>query len=207
MVVFESAASNLVASDGNGQNIFAHTVSTGTTEMVNVSPSGTPPNQTSYSPSVTKSGRYVAFESYASNLVAGDDIDEDISFETLTNGTTALVSVSTSGMQALGNSYAASISASGRYVSFVSAASNLVSGDTNGFSDVFRRDTVGHKTIRVSVGAGGAQSIGGVEGDDVISPMAASSSSSPMTTTSFRRRIPPTGTCSPEGLYLSGRCP
>ncbi len=78
------------------------------------------------------------------------------------------ISVSSSGAEANGSSGSATVSATGRYVAFVSAATNLVAGDTNGVADVFVRDrdtdadgvfdepdAVG--TFRINVGAGGAQ--------------------------------------------------
>ena len=70
---------------------------------------------------------------------------------------TVRVSVGSAGVQGNGASYGPSISADGRYVAFVSAASNLVAGDTNGYADVFVRDRKLHKTYLVSVGSAGVQ--------------------------------------------------
>jgi hypothetical protein len=64
-------------------------------------------------------------------------------------GTTTRASVSTVGAQATGASSAAATSSDGHVLAFVSSASNLVSGDTNGFADVFARDLVGLTTGRV----------------------------------------------------------
>ena len=77
-----------------------------------------------------------------------------------TAGTTRRVSVSNTGRQANQSSSEAAISGSGRYVVFTSGASNLVRGDTNRASDVFVRDLRRKTTIRVSVGAHGAQAKG-----------------------------------------------
>src|SRR2546423_15320968 len=75
-------------------------------------------------------------------------------------GKTKRVSVSSHGAQANGESFAASISADGRFVTFLSSASKLVGGDTNGARDVFVRDRNTGKTERVSVDSHGAQAKG-----------------------------------------------
>src|SRR5262245_46890037 len=75
---------------------------------------------------------------------------------------TSRVSLSTSGAQANGGVVNPEMSVAGRYVAFSSAASNLVSGDTNGFSDVFVRDRQLGTTERVSLSTSGAQANGSV---------------------------------------------
>ena len=158
-VAFDSAASNLVAGDTNGYtDVFVRDRKLHKTTLVSVSSAGIQANGDSYSPSISANGRYVAFYSYASNLVSGD-----------TNGYTDVfvcdrklhktyrVSVSTAGLQGNNSSDLPSISADGRYVVFASDASNLVSGDTNGYTDVFVRDRKLHKTYRVSVSTAGLQ--------------------------------------------------
>ncbi|MDI6844046.1 MAG: Ig-like domain-containing protein [Anaerosomatales bacterium] len=141
-VAFYSSASNLVAGDTNGkQDIFVRDLATGTTTRVSVSSSGEEGNGDSYDPCISADGRYAAFHSYASNLVAGDTNGTvDIFVRDLATGTTTRANVSSSRQEANGLSYHASISADGRYVAFYSAASNLVPGDTNWFYDVFVRD-------------------------------------------------------------------
>jgi Tol biopolymer transport system component len=112
---------------------------TGTTTRVSVDSSGIQGNGVSGgTPPISADGRYVAFASYASNLVNGDTNDQaDIFVRDTQTGTTSRLSVDSSGVQ--GNSYSSSpsISADGRCVAFTSFANNLVSGDTNGNSDVF----------------------------------------------------------------------
>jgi len=141
-VAFESYAFNLVSGDTNEvSDIFVHDRQTGATERVSVSTSGAQGNDDSWQSSISADGRFVAFQSYASNLVSGDTNDtEDIFIHDRQTGMTELVSVSSSGEQACGYSNWASISADGRFVAFYSPASNLVSGDTNGWEDVFVRD-------------------------------------------------------------------
>jgi len=109
-------------------------------------------------PSISVDGRYVAFTSNATNLVAQDTGGQEAVFvrDRTTNETT-LASVSSSGVPANDESLSPSISATGRYVAFYSAATNLVSGDTNGTSDVFVHDMVTGSTKRVSVTSSGGQ--------------------------------------------------
>jgi len=78
-------------------------------------------------------------------------------------GVNALVSVDSSGTQANQNSYSSSVSGDGRYVAFSSAATNLVSGDTNSASDIFVRDTVSNTTTRVDISSSGAQANAGAD--------------------------------------------
>jgi Tol biopolymer transport system component len=158
-VAFDSDATNLVAGDTNGTtDIFVRDLQAGTTERVSVSTGGVQGNDLSIFPAISADGRYVAFWSYASNLVAGDNnSDFDIFVHDRQTGSTEAVSVATGGTQPLGGVGQPSISANGRYVAFVSAATNLVAGDTNGFWDVFVRDRVSGTTERVSVASNGAQ--------------------------------------------------
>jgi len=155
-VVFESRASNLVAGDTNGcGDVFVHDRQTGVTERVSVASSEAEADAESGEPSISADGRYVAFQSTASNLVAGDTSGHaDIFVRDRTSGTTTLVSVATGGGPGNGDSDAAMISANGGYVAFMSTASDLVASDGNGVSDVFRRDLVSGTTERVSVDTG-----------------------------------------------------
>ena len=138
-VAFSSPASNLVPGDTNAKNdIFVRDRLTGTTERVSVSSSGEQANSPSLYPSVDAAGRFVTFQSTASNLVPGDtNAKEDIFVRVRLLVTTERVSVSSSGVQGNENSWNASIAADGRFVAFDGWASNLVEGDTNGASDVF----------------------------------------------------------------------
>jgi Tol biopolymer transport system component len=107
---------------------------------------------------VSANGRYVAFDSAATNLVAGDtNAGRDIFVRDLVGGTTERVSVDSGGTQATGPSRSPAISADGRYVAFTSSATNLVLGDTNGQEDTFVRDRVAGTTARASVDSAGVQ--------------------------------------------------
>src|SRR5207302_353114 len=121
----------------------------------------------SFFPSISADGRYVAFHSNANNLVASDtNGTSDVFVYDRVSNRTERVSVATNGTQGNLSSYNASISADGRFVMFYSEASNLVPGDTNRkpdsnglFSglDVFVRDRVTGSTQRVSVASGGIE--------------------------------------------------
>src|SRR3990172_4614206 len=141
-------------------------------ERVSVATDGTEGNHTSGYPSVSADGRFVAFGSYASNLVPGDtngaaDVfvrDTCLDADPTCVPSTALVSVASDGTHANHSSSGASISADGRFVAFESSATNLVPGDTNGImNDVFVRDTcVGAtdcvpSTLRASLSSDGTQ--------------------------------------------------
>ena len=158
-VAFASAASNLVSGDTNGrEDIFVHDRQTGETTSVSVSSSGEQGNWESFYPSISADGRYVAFDSYSDNLVSGDtNGDEDIFVHDRQTGETTRASVSSMGEQANNASIRSSISFDGRYVSFESLATNLVSGDTNGFWDIFVHDRQTGETTRVSVSSSGEQ--------------------------------------------------
>src|SRR5262249_54624899 len=86
-------------------------------------------------------GRYVAFSSSASNLVAGDTNNwPDIFLHDRSTGATERLSVSSNGSQGDMWGGVPVISDDGRIVAFDSASTNLVTGDTNGFADIFVRD-------------------------------------------------------------------
>lgn len=129
---------------------------------ISVNSSGEEGNGLSYKASSSSDGRYVVFESEATNLVAGDTNDvNDIFIRDTKENTTQRVSVDTNGVQGDGASLSAMISDDGLFVVFQSSASNLVENDTNGFDDIFVRDLVNQTTFRVSIVDG----VSGVEGN------------------------------------------
>ncbi|MBM4051028.1 MAG: hypothetical protein FJ279_38515, partial [Planctomycetes bacterium] len=170
-VAFTSSAPNLVSNDTNNRtDVFVYDRQNGTVERVSVASDGTEGNGHStdvfstVGPGVSADGRYVAFMSFASNLVAGDtNSAADVFVHDRQTHTTERVSVASDGAQANGNSLALtyadqhpSISPDGRYVAFSSEAANLVAGDS-GFVDVFVHDRQTHTTERVSVNGLGVQ--------------------------------------------------
>ena len=154
-VAFESYASNLVPVDTNDtMDIFVHDRQTGTTERVSVASDGSEGDSGSYSSAISADGRFVAFESGASNLVPGDSNEmTDIFVHDCQTGTTERVSVASDGSEGDSGSYSSAISADGRFVALSSYASNLVPGDTNGTEDIFVHDR-GTESITKEAGAG-----------------------------------------------------
>ncbi len=109
-------------------------------------------------PSLSGDGRLVAFTSSSTNLVPGDTNEAaDVFVHDRTTRVTTRISVGPGGVEGNSASTFPAMSANGRFVTFASAATNLVVGDTNGQSDVFVHDRQGGTTSRVSVVTGGAQ--------------------------------------------------
>lgn len=158
-VAFYSEAANLVPGDTNGAaDVFVRDLLLGLTTRVSVDSLGAEGDGSSWSPAVGADGRYVAFESWAGNLVPGDTNGmPDVFLHDLQYGLTERISVSSAGLEGDGGSYGPTISADGRLVAFYSMASNLVPGDTNGELDVFVRDRLAGWTVRVSVDSSGRQ--------------------------------------------------
>ncbi|MDQ5922299.1 MAG: TolB protein, partial [Patescibacteria group bacterium] len=161
-IVFKSSSSNLVSGDTNGvDDIFVKNLNTSVIERVSVSSAGVEGNNTSSESGISSDGRYIAFSSSSSNLVAGDtNASHDIFVHDRNTDTTERVSIATGGAESNADSYGASISANGRYVYFYSSATNLVAGDTNGFTDVFVHDRDLDTTERLSLSTAGVESDG-----------------------------------------------
>ncbi len=166
-VTFQSAATYLAtgapSGDTNGAiDVFVHDRETATTSRVSVATGRVQATGgASTRPAISGEGRFVAFTSLAENLVPGDTNDaEDVFLHDRSAGTTTRVSVGAGGVQASDGSQAPSINKDGRFVSFHSAASNLVTGDTNSASDVFVHDRSTGTTTRASVANDLAQAEG-----------------------------------------------
>jgi len=180
-VLFASTANNLVLTSTTNPipalfppklNVFLRDRTNGTTTLVSVNLSGTGGGNGDSTPStLSTNGRYAVFESSASDLVPGDTNNvADVFVRDLVAGTTLLVSVSTNGGSANGASRSSVMTPDGRYVAFVSEASNLVPNDTNGIPDVFVRDLQTGTTTLVSVGAtfsSGSLGEGGSESPEI----------------------------------------
>lgn len=164
VVAFHSDAGDLVPGDTNEWvDTFVHDRITGQTTRVSVNSNGGEGNRDSYGstpPALSADGRFVAFVSEATNLVAGDTNGTwDIFVRDRQTGQTTRVSVDSSGIEAEAStgSFWPTISRDGRYVAFTSWAENLVAGDTNDTPDVFVHDRETNKTTRVSLTPTGAQ--------------------------------------------------
>mgnify|MGYP000958381256 FL=1 len=136
-VVFESSSSNLVRGDRNGvTDVFLRDLVAGTTVRVSLTDGDTAANGASSDAMISGDGTKVVFASGATNLVAGDtNAKRDVFVRDLVAGTTTRISRS-GATQGNGASTAPSISDDGGEVAFETLASNLVTGDTNGTSDV-----------------------------------------------------------------------
>jgi hypothetical protein len=141
-VAFFSSATNLVAGDDNDSlDVFVHDRQTETTTRVSVDSLGDDSNGHSRHPALSDDGRFVAFGSEATNLVAGDGNNrEDIFVWDRQMGMSTRVSVDVQGNESDGGSFFPAINGDGRFVAFQSFASNLVTGDGNRLGDIFVRD-------------------------------------------------------------------
>ncbi len=153
-VVFDSEAGNLVSDDTNGQgDVFLHNRQLGTTTRVSVDATGGQVEGGGGAASVSADGHFVAFESGAASLVTGDmNGFTDIFVKDMQSGAVTRVSVDSNGVEANNDSSSPSISGSGRYVAFVSDATNLVANDVNEAVDVFVHDLQTGTTVLASVG-------------------------------------------------------
>src|SRR5439155_580577 len=144
-VAFTSSSTNLVPGDTNvAWDVFVHDRLTGTTERVSVDSAGTQGNGASFEASISADGRFVAFASFATNLMPGDTNGASPVFvHAPLTATPQRQSLHSAGAQGDDFTLAPSIRAAGRFVAFTSSATNLVPGDTNGTSDVFVHDRTG----------------------------------------------------------------
>ena len=198
-VAFVSAATNLAPGDTNTcpadgypaagacPDVFVHDRQTGTTTRVSVSTAGAQANRQADRPAISADGRYVAFVSVADTLVPNDTNGlADIFVRDLAANTTTRVSVSTAGAQSNDSSFAAALSATGRFVAFDSFADNLLGAgaDGNNASDIFLRDrdtdndgvmdeAGAVSTTRVSLRDGGALEDNGASGGSFFPALSA----------------------------------
>ncbi|MBP6912673.1 MAG: peptidoglycan-binding protein [Candidatus Pacebacteria bacterium] len=160
-VAFSSNATNLVVGDTNNKgDIFVRDTQLNTTTRVSVSTAGVESNDSSQPNTISNDGRYVAFTSLATNLVANDiNSKTDIFLRDTQTNTTTRISVDSNGLEPNDDSYLYSYSFVYPYFVFESYATNLVADDTNGVQDIFIHNIQTGETSRVSV------SSAGVEGD------------------------------------------
>ncbi len=158
-VAFSSFSDKVVTGDSNGaRDVFVHDRKEKRTLRVSVASNGTEGNNDSRHPSISGDGRFVVFQSAASNLVEGDTNGvDDIFLHDLKAGVTQRISVSSNGTEANGKSDQPVISSDGRFIAFRSAADNLVEGDTNGKQDIFLYEREGGKVTRISISSTGEQ--------------------------------------------------
>lgn len=169
VVAFAAVDGNLIQGDTNGaQDVLAHDVVSGVSELVSVSdaesPSVTPSGLSWASPrAISNDNRLVLFTSLAPDVVPSDANGSfDVFVRDVVAGKCELISVGTNGVPANGASHTPSLSPDGRYVAFISTATDLGAEETNQFEDVYLRDMVAKTTRLVSVGAATATPPGGV---------------------------------------------
>ncbi|MBI1853222.1 MAG: PD40 domain-containing protein [Planctomycetes bacterium] len=141
-VTFSSGATNLLPEDSNGAtDVFVRDRQSGQTTRASVDSANVPGNGYSVGAVISAAGRFVAFTSGSTNLVAGDTNSvADLFVHDRVSGVTVRTNVSTLGAQADGGVFDAAFSEDGRVLAFTSNATNLVPGDANSRTDVFARD-------------------------------------------------------------------
>lgn len=164
-VVYQSLANNLVNGDDNQMwDVYLRDRQEGVTELISRSLDGGVGSMESQRPSISADGRFVAFESWADDLVAADEnYYSDVFVMDRHTGQVELMSVGHDGQQADYVNGGAVISADGRFVAFSSLAGNLVPNDHNQTYDVYMRDRQSNRTQLISINvdgqAGGGTSI------------------------------------------------
>ncbi|MCP4166381.1 MAG: hypothetical protein GY759_10865, partial [Chloroflexi bacterium] len=158
-VTFGSEATNLVPGDTNGaSDVFVHDRATGQTTRVSISSNASEANGSSYLPTISDDGRFVAFESAASNIVAEDTNGvNDVFVHDLQENATKLVSRGRSGLVANGPSGFPSVSADGQLIAFESGADDIITYDTNQNWDIFVLDQLSGNVQLVSKSTSGIQ--------------------------------------------------
>ncbi len=161
-VAFDSLDSNLWPMDNNAKSdVFVVELNSGALVCASVNSAGAPSSGESTRAALSDDGRWVAFSSSGVDLVSGDtNATWDTFVRDLASGQTWRVSVDSAGAQGNGpsNSVRVAISGDGRWVTFLSLATNLVGADTNGFQDAFVHDLQSGVTERVSTDSSGQQS-------------------------------------------------
>lgn len=158
-VVLLSTGAPLVATDTNAvADCYVRDLDTGAIDRASVTASDGDPNGTCVTGVLSDDGRQVAWVSTATNIVPGDTNGvADVFVRDLDEGTTVRANVSGQEAQANLASTGAAISDDGNVVAFLSNATNLVAGDTNGFNDIFVRDLAAGTTERASVSSEGLE--------------------------------------------------
>lgn len=158
-VAFVSDGGGLVAGDGERAGVYWRDMVAGETRLVDVPAGSRTSNGNGQNPKISSDGRFVVFDSDATDLPGGDANGSvvDVFRTDMTDGSVALVSQVPDGSRANGDSTADSVNADGNVVAFTSSASNLVEGDGNALADVFVRNVPGAANARVSTTPSGGQ--------------------------------------------------
>lgn len=163
-VVYRSDARNIVRPDASVRDIFVADLETGETRNAHRSVLGVDPNGYADLASISDDGNVVAFMSNSNNLVANDTNGfADVFVHRFDTGATERISVTSQGEEGNSLSWSPTVSADGRYVSFMTWATNLVPNDVNGQSDILVRDLEA-KTTRLASGTATTPAAGSSEG-------------------------------------------
>ncbi|WP_157961358.1 M10 family metallopeptidase C-terminal domain-containing protein [Microvirga flavescens] len=158
-VVFDSAASNLTTGDANGKwDIFLKDLVNGEVTLLSSKKDGTQANDSNFNPHFSPDGRYVLFESYSGNLAGGTAGTIKLLLKDLATDEVKAITKPSDGTPI--NGFDAQFSRDGRFIVFSSADSDLVAGDTNGQSDIFIKDLLTGGISRVSIDANENQANG-----------------------------------------------
>lgn len=153
-IAFSTEASNIVSPDLNAkEDVFLYSISGKTFKLISQNKNASASDGVSTAPAVSATGRYVAFESSATNLVTGDSNEKkDIFLYDDESAETPITKVTfdTAAGPTDGDSTSPSVSSDGNYVVFASDATDLVSGDTNGLKDVFLYSKTGQSISKIS---------------------------------------------------------
>jgi CSLREA domain-containing protein len=163
-VVFTSASNNLLPGTTSGAwSIYLRDTLTNTTSLISKAPDGAAPNGQSHHPTISSSGRYIAYQSQATNIAGTGTLSSGfyniLLYDTHTNQTVRISKIP-DGTLPFGDSTFPKISANERYVTYTATGSNIIAGDTNSRSDIFVYDRQTDTTTRVSVASDGTQSNG-----------------------------------------------
>jgi Tol biopolymer transport system component len=159
-VAFLSSATNLLIPATTGQQIFRKDLVTGEIKLASANPGGVYGNGNAmWNPDISSNGRYVVFTSESTNLVTPATSGRELFSKDMLTGEVKLASSNAAGLESDNNNGYPSYSSDGRYVSFASVATNLVTPATTG-QQVFRKDLLGGEVVLVSANAAGTQGTG-----------------------------------------------
>jgi flagellin-like hook-associated protein FlgL len=159
LVLFAATGSGFVPGDTNSVlDVFVKNIQTGAVTRVSTDSLGAQANSSSFGGSFSADGRYVLFDSAATNLVPGDtNAQDDVFRKDLQTGAITRLSTGSGGQQGTLSSYRGTLSGDGRLAVFESEAANIVSGDTNGAVDIFLKNIETGVLTRISTDSSGAQ--------------------------------------------------
>lgn len=158
-IVYWSSATNLISNDTNGvADIFMYDRTTGTTTRVSLTSTGGETNGQSSQPLISGDGRWIAYWSFADNIVPNDtNMNTDTFLYDTVNGTTIRVSVSSAGVEGDSATLPRGISEDGDWIVMSSYATNLTPGINNGLMNVFSHQVSTGLTQRVNLSSTGVE--------------------------------------------------